>query len=223
MLKRTELIKRMIALLVMSCVFLCTDQTSGIYTFAADNGIQNDSSRAVPTIDPTDMQGGWMPVLYDNENGLPTTEANTIAETSEGFIWIGSYGGLIRYDGNTFERMDSTWGITSVLCLLVDKKDRLWIGTNANGIAVMENGEYRIWDKDDGLRSVSIHSVCEDSKGNIYFGSTEGLGRINTDMELEMLNDPRLSEAYVSKLCLGNDGLIYGVTLEGDLFTLGKH
>ena len=87
----------------------------------------------------------------------------------------------------------------------------------------MENGEYRIWDKDDGLRSVSIHSVCEDSKGNIYFGSTEGLGRINTDMELEMLNDPRLSEAYVSKLCLGNDGLIYGVTLEGDLCTLGKH
>ena len=45
-------------------------------------------------------------VLYDNTNGLPTSEANALAETSEGFLWIGSYSGLVRYDGNTFERID---------------------------------------------------------------------------------------------------------------------
>ncbi len=39
---------------------------------------------------------------------------------------------LIRYDGNTFERIDSTTGITSVVSLHVDSKDRLWIGNNDN-------------------------------------------------------------------------------------------
>ena len=43
---------------------------------------------------------GYASVLYDRSNGLPTSEANAIATTSDGFIWIGSYSGLIRYDGN---------------------------------------------------------------------------------------------------------------------------
>ena len=82
-------------------------------------------------------------VLYDNTNGLPTSEANAIVQTADGFIWIVSYGGLIRFDGNTFVRMDSTSGITSIKCLYVDSMDRLWIGTNDNGIAVMEQDEIR--------------------------------------------------------------------------------
>ena len=67
----------------------------------------------VSTVDPINQPENFSAVLYDNTNGLPTSEANAIVQTSEGFIWIGSYGGLIRYDGNTFVRMDSTSGITS--------------------------------------------------------------------------------------------------------------
>ena len=79
-------------------------------------------------------------VLYDNMNGLPTSEANDIAETEEGFIWIGSYGGLTRYDGNTFERMNSTTGIGNVACLYADTQNRLWIGTNDSGLAMLDHG-----------------------------------------------------------------------------------
>ena len=42
----------------------------------------------------------------------------------DGFIWIGSYSGLIRYDGNTFHRIDASDGVASVVCLFVDSKDR---------------------------------------------------------------------------------------------------
>ena len=76
--------------------------------------------------------------------GLPTSEANAIAETGEGFIWIGSYAGLIRYDGNTFERFDSTTGIDNVRCLYVDSRDRLWIGTNDSGVFVIKSDWLRI-------------------------------------------------------------------------------
>ena len=97
----------------------------------------------VSTVDPVDQPENFSAVLYDNTNGLPTSEANAIVQTSEGFIWIGSYGGLIRYDGDTFVRLDSTSGITSIQCLYVDSRDRLWIGTNDNGVAVLERGELR--------------------------------------------------------------------------------
>ena len=50
----------------------------------------------VKTVDPVNHSDNYSAVVYDNTNGLPTAEANAIVQTSEGFIWIGSYGGLIR-------------------------------------------------------------------------------------------------------------------------------
>ena len=103
-------------------------------------------------VDPTGKSDGYSAVLYDNTNGLTTSEANAIAETPEGFIWIGSYSGLTRYDGKSFERVDSTTGIANVVSLFVDSKARLWVGTNDNGVAVMEKDTYRIYNHKSGLK-----------------------------------------------------------------------
>ena len=172
------------------------------------------------SVDPTDLSEGFSAVLYNNLSGLPTSDANTIAETQEGFIWIGSYAGLIRYDGNMFERMDSTNGITSVMCLYVDRKNRLWIGTNANGLAVMERGQFQFWNKLDGLKSSSVRAITEDANGVMYIASTSGINFVNPDMRMESLDDPRLEGTYVWDIRIGADGLIYGVTSVGDIFTM---
>ena len=100
-----------------------------------------EAPQPIPAVDPVSRSDSFTAVLYNNTNGLPTSEANDIAQTGEGFIWIGSYSGLIRYDGKSFERMDSTNGLASVVRLYVDQKDRLWIGTNDNGVAMMDRGE----------------------------------------------------------------------------------
>ena len=183
--------------------------------FNASGGVNRPLS-----VDPTGKSEGFSAVLYNNPNGLPTSEANAIAETGEGFIWIGSYAGLIRHDGHSFERMDSTNGITSVTCLFVDSRDRLWIGTNANGVAVMERGEFTMWDKRDGLQSSSIRAITEDENGLIYVASTAGIAVIDRDMTLKTLTDPRLENVYIRDIRIGAEGLIYGLTQAGDLFTL---
>ena len=178
------------------------------------------SSRAVKTVDPVNHPDNYSAVLYDNTNGLPTAEANAIVQTSEGFIWIGSYSGLIRYDGNTFERVDSTNGIASVVSLFVDSRDRLWIGTNDSGAAVMEQGEYRMWGKSEGLPSASVRAIAEDADGTVYIATTAGIAAIDDRMNLTVLDDPRIREAYMRDLQPGSDGLIYGLTQEGGIFTL---
>ena len=120
------------------------------------------------TVDPVGQSENYTAVMYGNTNGLPTSEANDIAQTGEGFIWIGCYSGLIRYDGNTFERVDSTSGVSSAVCLHVDSRERLWIGTNDSGLALMERGEIRMWNEADGLGSAKICAIEEDGDGNIY-------------------------------------------------------
>ncbi len=197
--------------------------TAALVVSSYIHAIPEASSEALPasiTSRILDCREGYSSVLYDNSSGLPTSEANDIVQTSDGFIWIGSYSGLIRYDGNTFERIDSTGGIASVVCLYVDSRDRLWIGTNDNGLAVMENGQIRFFGKDDGLTSESVRAIAEDSDGNIFAATTAGIAVIDNDMQVSLISDILLSDAYIRDISCGPDNTVYGVTVDGDLFIL---
>lgn len=170
--------------------------------------------------DPFSRSDNYSAVVYDSKNGLPTSEANTIAQTAEGFLWIGCYSGLIRYDGNTFERVDASTGVGSVVRLFVDSRDRLWIGTNENGLAMMERGEFRFWGEDDGLSSAKIRSIEEDENGTIYVSTTAGITMIDPDLSLHTVEDPRIANAYMDDIHPGCDGLLYCTTNDGDYFTM---
>ena len=183
-------------------------------------GVNESEGGVELSVDMTARGEGYSAVLYDNTNGLPTAEANAIARTSDGFIWIGSYSGLIRYDGNTFERIDSTTGIASVVSLYVDSRDRLWIGTNDSGVAVMEKGSLKMYTKADGLMSSSIRSVSEDEDGNIYIATTHGLARVDTKMNLSLVDEPQINDEYIMSIRRGSNDVIYGVTVDGDIFTM---
>ncbi|MDE7362218.1 MAG: HD domain-containing protein [Oscillospiraceae bacterium] len=174
------------------------------------------TARAEASSDIT--QSGYSAVLYNNSNGLPTSEANAVVQSDNGFIYIGSYSGLIRYDGVNFSRFDSSTGITSVVSLYVDSLDRLWVGTNDSGIALYDNGEFTFFDKSAGLTSLSIRSITEDSAGNIVFGTTEGLAYIDKDNVLHML--AAIEGKYIKKMTGSADGIIYGCTLDGVCFRI---
>ncbi len=215
---RKGLIKTAALLCAVLTVFCCAELTFAAPDFGELNscGIVNKPL----SVDPTGKSEGFAAVIYDNPNGLPTSEANAIAETEEGFIWIGSYAGLIRYDGNTFERMDSTTGITSVKCLYVDSKGRLWIGMNDNGVAVMDHGEIRMWGKLDGMKSGHTRAITEDDNGLIYVATTAGITLIDKDFNLSNVKDSEIAEEDMRYLRTGSDGNVYGTTNMGDLFVL---
>ena len=180
------------------------------------SGTDNDDI----SVDPTGEGDGYAAVLYTNTNGLPTSESNTIAETKEGFLWIGSYSGLIRYDGNTFERIDSTTGVASVVSLYVDSRERLWIGTNDNGVFYMEKGEIHSFDNVEGLKSASIRSFVEDDEGNVFIATTHGLGMVDTNDVLHSVDEAQINESYICELRKDDNGVIYGETLDCAVFTL---
>ena len=93
----------------------------------------------VKATEKTDEFGDYVATVYNEQNGLPTGEANVVIQTSDGYIWIGSYGGLIRYDGTNFVNYSiEENGITSssIRALFEDSKGRLFIGTNDAGVFV---------------------------------------------------------------------------------------
>lgn len=188
----------------------------------AEAGPLNASgNRNLPlSVDPARNTEGYSAILYDNRNGLPTSEANAIAQTEDGFLWIGSYAGLIRYDGDSFERVESPDGIPNTRCLYVDSQGRLWIGTNDFGIFLRSGSSLSRVDQPHQLVSVSIRSMAEDGNGLIYIGTAAGVATVDKDLTLRVVEDDRLNAVTIQDLRLGGDGLIYGLTSGGDLFAM---
>ena len=170
--------------------------------------------------DAGEAEWGYFMYLYDNSNGLSASEANNVAQTSIGFIWIGGYSGLTRYDGNDFKHFDPTTGISNVNCLYVDSKDRLWVGTNDSGLAVRQNAQFKFWGRNEGLKALSVRAICEDAAGNIIVATTEGMAYIDNDGELHMIENSQIDEKYVRRLTADADGVIYGCTMDGCFFSM---
>lgn len=171
-------------------------------------------------IDVINMGALYGTTLYNSSNGLPTSEANALVQTSNGFVWIGSYSGLIRYDGNNFYRYDSSNGVPSVVSLYEDSKERLWIGTNDKGIVCYENGEFKPYGIIDGLKSASICAVTEDDDGRILIATKVGAAYIDTDGTMRILSEPRLDTEDIRDLDHDDSGIIYGQTKAGAFFTM---
>jgi len=209
------------------------ESTSGPANENNEAGISSDTGSGVvdpyaddiqlPPMDLGKDDVGYLANLYDNMSGLLTTGANCLEQTKEGFIWIGTYAGLIRYDGNRFEQIGQKEGISSVMTLYADDENRLWIGMNDNGAAVLENGVYRKFGKADGLESLSIHSIVGDNQGHTFMGTTRGIVYVDKHMQMHVIDDPRIKNEYIRMLASDENGVIYGVTKEDAIFTIKDH
>ncbi len=156
--------------------------------------------------------------IYDNTNGMVSSDANIISETDDGYIWIGSYAGLTKYDGNEFEFVREG-GLVNVVGMMTDSRGRLWIGTNDAGIARYEDGKYTYFTEQDGLPSNFIRCFAEDKEGNVYVGTSDKICRFGTDDTITVLSQnitfAKAMVIYDNMLVvMDNNGSIYA--LDGD-------
>ena len=161
---------------------------------------------------------GYSAELYDATNGLPTSEANCVLAASNGYIWIGGYSGIIRYDGLAFERVTSVEGLTSGRGMFEDRIGRIWVATNDNGVVVMHGAENMHFTKVDGLPSSSIRTFAEDDDGIIYIGTTMGICWIDSDLVIHNIDDDRVSSEIIINLVSDTAGNVYGLTKNGGVF-----
>ncbi|HTV40952.1 MAG TPA: two-component regulator propeller domain-containing protein [Candidatus Sulfotelmatobacter sp.] len=95
------------------------------------------------------------PFIVDSwtaENGLPDNEGVSLLQSRSGYLWIGTLHGLVRFDGNKFTLFDemNTPGLKSdrIVFLYEDQQTNLWIGTQSDGLAVIQNGKITSFEKE---------------------------------------------------------------------------
>jgi PAS domain S-box-containing protein len=115
------------------------------------------------------------------KEGAPNV-VGELAQSSDGYIWLGTPNGLYRFDGAAFEHYQPQSGgpfpegaVTSLLAL---PNGDLWIGFRPGGISLLRNGNATNYTVGDGVPEGYVRSMVEDREGAIWAASTSGLSRL---------------------------------------------
>ncbi len=183
------------------------------------NGVCAHAAPGSQTLEEFDRQG-YVQTVYNGQNGLTGGTANDIAQTKDGVLWIGTYGGLYRYSGSQFQWMNDMKSVKSVNCLYTDESGRLWIGTNDNGLSICINQNItNVINRANGLPSNSVRCIVEDSQGHYYVGTTSSLVVVRLSDGLKVHETiPEIANAI--SVCADQNGNVAAVTDEGKLFVL---
>jgi diguanylate cyclase (GGDEF)-like protein len=110
---------------------------------------------------------------FTSSNGLPQNTVASIAQTRDGYLWIATYDGLVRYDGVTFTIFDK--GNTPALAgnrflaVYVDGEGVLWGGTVEAGLVRYTDGAFKTYGLAQGLTSTYIGRLQDGPRGLIAF------------------------------------------------------
>ncbi len=110
---------------------------------------------------------------YTVDNGLSQSQATSMCQGADGFIWIGSLGGgLNRFDGKEVTVYGIKDGLpdNNIWDIITDKKGQLWIATAA-GLSRFDGKSFHNYTTDDGLCSNEVWALLEDSKGQLWVGT----------------------------------------------------
>ena len=100
--------------------------------------------------------------------GLPGSVVFSVIQTRDGYLWLGTQHGLVRFDGirpTVFDE-ETTPGLNNdqIDCLFEDSRTNLWIGTDAGGAALEKDGRIENFSIGYNNHDGRLVSACEDLK-----------------------------------------------------------
>ncbi len=120
--------------------------------------------------------------VWQPEQGLPWGSVGPILQTSDGYLWIGGYEGLARFDGLRFQVFDKSTtpalGDNNVYALAEDSGGSLWIGTDGGGVVRLADGVFTGYTTRDGLAHDRVTDLLAARDGSLWVATRGGLNRI---------------------------------------------
>ena len=165
------------------------------------------------------LEDGYSIRVWQAEDGLPQNSITTVTQTHDGYIWIGTYGGLARFDGEQFRTFDAVntpeLHDSRIVSLFEDSQGNLWIGHDSGTITRYHAGhfEYFLDRKAEGADKVV--AMNEDAAGSVWAlrqkGTLESVDGTTVLRTKRLLNDPGLVHLTQSPgtVWVRADGMVY--------------
>ncbi|RKY59339.1 MAG: hypothetical protein DRP96_07115 [Candidatus Neomarinimicrobiota bacterium] len=153
-------------------------------------------------------------------DGLPQNTISVIKQTKNGYLWLGSPAGLIRFDGRqftTFNRQNTpTLNNEAIQCLAEDVQKILWIGTKG-GLYSYNQNEWQRYTQQEGLSNSNVRSILADWNNSIWIGTDYGLNRLTNGNIGVFTTDDGLPGNIITDIERDLNGTIWIATLQNGI------
>ncbi len=147
---------------------------------------------------------------WTTERGLPQNTVSTILQTRDGYLWAGTYGGLVRFDGVKFTVFDTgnspSLKSNRILSLCEDSAGGLWIGTDQGGLSRYFEGRFSTYTTQDGLPDNFVGGLAEDKDGGMWIATSKGLARLKDGRLTTFTTQEALANHRIWLVKAGRDG-----------------
>jgi len=118
--------------------------------------------------------------LYNKKDGLPQNQSQAICQDTDGYIWVGTYRGITRFNGRkciTYSKRDGL-NRNTVTALERDTSGRLWVGMRSGGFNIFENEKVVHFPDQEKWSYLDVQKIRATKDGTVWIISRQGLLRI---------------------------------------------
>ncbi|MCP4218785.1 MAG: helix-turn-helix domain-containing protein [bacterium] len=150
---------------------------------------------------------------WGRENGFPSNYVHAIVQSSDGYLWLGTGSGLVRYDGRKFKTIpidnSGRWNMNMVMGLTVDPEGTVWLGTSL-GLLKYGKNSGKVVPAAPGLPAMRLGIVHYRNPGNLWLGTGNKGLYLFKDGKLEAVGlKSGCTATWVTDICEGTDGILW--------------
>lgn len=130
--------------------------------------------------------------VFSIENGLPHNNVSALVEDDQGVVWAGT-GFFDRGGAARFARAEGEWRLVQTLhaqdglagekvrSIFQDRDGALWLGSEYDGLARLQEGRWQIFTEADGLSNAEVKVMLQDADGHLWIGTRDGVTRVSAE------------------------------------------
>jgi ligand-binding sensor domain-containing protein/signal transduction histidine kinase len=150
------------------------------------------------------------------EDGLPNNALSDVIQSRDGYLWISTWAGTVRFDGVRFTRTAEDLPNDHARVLLEDRDGAMWIGVGGGGLARLRAGRVvQVFTTSEGLAGNDVRALAEDADGRIWAGTENGVSVIASGRVTTFRAPRDLPGNTITALARGRDGRIWLATPDG--------
>jgi signal transduction histidine kinase/ligand-binding sensor domain-containing protein len=177
----------------------------------------------VQALDPNRTMSQYIRDQWSAEQGFPGGAVYAIAQTNDGYLWIGAENGLVRFDGLSFRLYNHTntpvFPTGPVLGLTTDTDGTLWIRPQEQGLLRYRGGVFEIVLPLTGGEEAVVTAMGRDTHGDALIARANRLFRYNSG-KFTLLTSPSEPTPLVISMAQTGDGKVWMGTRDAGLFYL---
>lgn len=156
------------------------------------------------------------------EEKFPGSSVIAMVQTRDGYLWLGTLYGLVRFDGMNFKVFDESntpeLGSGRIVSLFEDREGNLWIGTETAGVVLVKDGKFTNLGLGRGSAAGRVVSMCQDAAGAVWLYTADGQLARHRGGEVDVWREGAEFASQLRAIIAEKLGLLW-VGMDGQLFS----